>query len=289
MLYADKENLLELYNGLYDKILTNADEITINTLSDKDGVESGVFMRVKNDVSFVFYSYLNLFEHQSTINNSIPLRMLLYVARLIYSMVSGDDIYSMRAVRLPAPRFVVFYNGTGDMPSTVELKLSDQYEVKQEEPDLDLKVTVYNINSDKGTKILGKSRTLREYTVYVERTRDALKDKKTDEEKREAMSRVIDECIADGILAEFLTERRDEIMEASIFQYDQAAHERALYADGYDEGDENGFRRGMQKGMQEGLQQGEAIRKEQAERITSLTARVEDLEAMLGLNTRKKV
>ena len=59
MLYEDKENLLDLYNGVNGKSLTNADDITVNTLTDKDGVESGIFMKVKNDVSFIFDSYLN--------------------------------------------------------------------------------------------------------------------------------------------------------------------------------------------------------------------------------------
>ncbi len=58
MLYEDKENLLDLYNGVNGKSLTNADDITVNTLTDKDGVESGIFMKVKNDVSFIFDSYL---------------------------------------------------------------------------------------------------------------------------------------------------------------------------------------------------------------------------------------
>ena len=236
MLYEDKENLLDLYNGVNGKSLTNADDITVNTLTDKDGVESGIFMKVKNDVSFIFDSYLNLYEHQSTVNSNIPLRMLLYVARLMYSMISRKELYREKAIGLPAPRFAVFYNGTAKMPAKAELKLSDQYEVRQDKPDLELKVTVYNINSDKGKDVLNKSRTLYEYTEFVERTRKALEGKRTDEERREAMNKVIDQCIADGILEKLLTERRDEIMETSIFQYDQEAHEWALHEDGYDEG-----------------------------------------------------
>ena len=236
MLYEDKENLLDLYNGVNGKSLTNADDITVNTLTDKDGVESGIFMKVKNDVSFIFDSYLNLYEHQSTVNSNIPLRMLLYVARLMYSMISRKELYREKAIGLPAPRFAVFYNGTAKMPAKAELKLSDQYEVRQDKPDLELKVTVYNINSDKGKDVLNKSRTLYEYTEFVERTRKALEGRRTDEERREAMNRVIDQCIADGILVKLLTERRDEIMETSIFQYDQEAPEWALHEDGYDEG-----------------------------------------------------
>ena len=269
MLYEDKENLLDLYNGVNGKSLTNADDITVNTLTDKDGVESGIFMKVKNDVSFIFDSYLSLYEHQSTMNNNIPLRMLLYVARLMYNITSRKELYREKAIRLPTPMFAVFYNGTADMPARTELKLSDQYEIKQSEPDLELKVTVYNINSDKGKEILDKSRTLYEYTEFVERMRKAFEGKDTDEDRRKAMSKVIDQCIADGILVKLLTERRDEIMDTSIFQYDQEAHEWALHEDGYDEG------------IQQGIQQGEALREEQASRIAELEKEVKKLEEQL--------
>ncbi|MBQ9360405.1 MAG: hypothetical protein IJT96_05155 [Lachnospiraceae bacterium] len=251
MLYEDKENLLDLYNGVNGKSLANADDITVNTLTDKDGVESGIFMKVKNDVSFIFDSCLNLYEHQSTANRNIPLRMLLYVARLMYGMTSRRELYREKAIELPAPRFAVFYNGTADVPARVELKLSDQYEVKQDKPDLELKVTVYNINSDKGKEILDKSRTLHEYTEFTERMRRALEGMRTDEERREAMNKVIDQCVAEGILVKLLTERRDEIMETSIFQYDQEAHEWALYEDGYDEGIQQGMQQGIRQGMQQ--------------------------------------
>ena len=280
MLYEDKENLLDLYNGVNGRSLANADDITVNTLTDKDGVESGIFMKVKNDVSFIFDSCLNLYEHQSTVNSNIPLRMLLYVARLMYSMISRKELYREKAIGLPAPRFAVFYNGTAKMPAKAELKLSDQYEVKQDKPDLELKVTVYNINSDKGKEILDKSRTLHEYTEFVERIRKALEGMRTDEERREAMNKVIDQCMADGILVKLLTERRDEIMETSIFQYDQEAHEWALHEDGYDKGIQQGIQQGMQ---QQELKDAETISGYQdqiATMQTKMAAMQAELEAL---------
>ena len=271
MLYEDKENLLDLYNGVNGKSLTNADDITVNTLTDKDGVESGIFMKVKNDVSFIFDSYLSLYEHQSTMNNNIPLRMLLYVARLMYNITSRKELYREKAIRLPTPMFAVFYNGTADMPARTELKLSDQYEIKQSEPDLELKVTVYNINSDKGKEILDKSRTLYEYTEFVERMRKAFEGKDTDEDRRKAMSKVIDQCISEGILVKLLTERRDEIMDTSIFQYDQEAHEWALHEDGYEEG--------IQQGIQQQRLEDEAVISSYQAQIASLQAELESLRA----------
>ena len=111
------------------------------------------------------------------------------------------------------------------------------------------------------------------------------------------MSRVIDECIADGILAGFLTDRRDEVMMTSIFQYDQEAHEWALHEDGYDEGHADGMRKGLQQGLQQGIQQGlhqgmeqgiqQGIKQGEAERAR-LAARIAALEAELGRPGKKQ-
>ena len=104
------------------------------------------------------------------------------------------------------------------------------------------------------------------------RTRKALEGKRTDEERREAMNRVIDQCIADGILVKLLTERRDEIMETSIFQYDQEAHEWALHEDGYDEG--------IQQGLQQGIQQ---QRLKDAETISGYQDRIATMQTEMEM------
>ena len=63
-----------------------------------------------------------------------------------------------------------------------------------------------------------------EYSIFVDKARKALEGTKDEAEKRQALSQVIDECIADGILVKLLTERREEIIMTSILNYDQAAH-----------------------------------------------------------------
>lgn len=240
MLYEKKENIMDLYNGIYDEKCTDPEEITVNTLTDEDGVESGIFAKFRNDLSFIFGAYLNLFEHQSTINNNIPVRMLIYVSELINKMVPRKQLYKETAVKIPSPRFMVFYNGIKDAPLEMELKLSNQYSTEQINPDLELKVIVYNINTQKGSILLEKSRTLKEYMIFVDRARDALVNAKDELQKRQALERVIDKCIEDGILSELLKERREEIIVTSILNYDQAAHEQALVEDGYEAGREEG-------------------------------------------------
>ena len=120
-----------------------------------------------------------------------------------------------------------------------EIRLSDQYISEQADADLELKVVVYNINTDNGSELLKKSRTLGEYMIFVDRARTALKETKDELRKKRALERVIDECIAEGILSELLEERREEIIVTSILNYDQAAHEQALHDDGFEAGTEN--------------------------------------------------
>ena len=76
MLFQDRKELLQLYNALNGTDYQDYENITINTL-ENDGVPSGILMKRTNDVSFVFRSYLNLYEHQSTVCGNMPLRLLL--------------------------------------------------------------------------------------------------------------------------------------------------------------------------------------------------------------------
>ena len=83
---------------------------------------------------------------------------------------------------------------------------------------------------------------------FVNRARQALAGKEDEDEKREALGKVIDGCINDGILVKLLQERREEIIVASILEYDQAAHEAALHEDGYEEGYNEGHEEGYKEG-----------------------------------------
>ena len=59
MIFRDKKNLLSLYNALNKTSYTNPDDMKITTLEDV------IYVGMKNDVSFLFSSIMNLYEHQS--------------------------------------------------------------------------------------------------------------------------------------------------------------------------------------------------------------------------------
>ena len=99
-----KENLLSLYNAVNGTRYTNAEDLTVNTL------ENAIYMNMKNDISFIFDFFLNLYEHQASFNPNMPLRKLLYLSRLLQVLVKDKNLYGSKLVRIPTPRFVVFYN-----------------------------------------------------------------------------------------------------------------------------------------------------------------------------------
>jgi len=100
LLYKDKGNLLELYNALNGTDYRQAEELEICTL------ENAIYMGIKNDVSFLFDSEMNLYEHQSTFNPNMPLRDLLYIARQLEKYARGITLYSSKLQKIPVPRFV---------------------------------------------------------------------------------------------------------------------------------------------------------------------------------------
>lgn len=78
-------------------------------------MEDVIFMKMKNDLSFMIGNTLNLYEHQSTWNPNMPLRGLLYFAQQFEGLLASrdDDLYGTRRVELPTPVYIVFYNGSG--------------------------------------------------------------------------------------------------------------------------------------------------------------------------------
>ena len=224
MLFKDKGNLLSLYNALNRTDYKDVDRLEITTL------ENAVYMNYKNDVSFVFDHELMLYEHQSTVNPNMPLRDLSYVTDMLQKRTYDKDLYGSNLIRIPAPRFVVFYNGVVYQPEIQILRLSDAYEKKQENPELELAVTVYNVNHGCNDEIMDACRTLKEYAMYVKWVRTYAKQMPL----AEAVEKAVDDCIKEGILSEFLIKNRAEAIAMSIYEYDEELHFKTLYEEGMD-------------------------------------------------------
>ncbi len=248
MIFMEKrENLLSLYNAVNGTHYTNPEDLVINTL------ENAIYMNMKNDISFIFDFFLNLYEHQASFNPNLPLRKLFYLSRLLQGLVVNKNLYGSKQIKIPTPKFVVFYNGTSKMPERQMLRLSEAFEKPMEQPEVELCVTVLNINPGNNRTLLESCCLLKEYMLYVEKVRNYARELSI----QEAVDRAVTESIREGILAEFLTKNRAEAIEVSIFEYDEEAHMLQVREEGWEEGLEKGREEGLEKGREEGRTEGE--------------------------------
>ena len=251
MLFADRKNLLELYNAITGKHYADPELLEINTL------ENTIYMSMKNDVSFLIDGRLSLYEHQSTKNPNLPLRFLLYISHLYSRLTVKANLYGETIVRIPAPEFIIFYNGKDEMPERQLLKLSDMYSVKEKRPKLELEATLLNISGTNNRKLKEACRTLRDYAIYTDKIRTYTETM----ELPEAVDRAINECIKEDVLRNFLMEYKAEARAMSIFEYDQERHmqqEREAGIEkgrriGLAEGEEQLLRRQVQKKLAKGM------------------------------------
>ena len=243
MIFHDKEELLKLYNAVSGRCYEDPQLLTINTL------ENAIYLSMKNDLSFLIDSRLSLYEHQSTFTPNMPLRFLLYLSDLYSVFINDKNLYGSRIVSVPAPRFIVFYNGREERPDRETICLSDAFEKKEAETALELKVDVLNINLGHNKELMETCRTLRDYAEYVHRLR-----KNTEALPiADAVDKTIDECIRGDILREFLMRNRAEAKKVNIYEYNEEEHIRMEREDAFEDG--------MKAGLEKSREQLEAAQK----------------------------
>ena len=236
-------------------------------------------MGMKNDLSFLIDDRLSLYEHQSTVNPNMPLRFLLYISDLYSGMTVEENLYGRKAVNLPFPCFVIFYNGSEPQPDRKILRLSDLYTVKSKEAQLELTAVLLNINRDHNRELMEACRDLKDYAEYVDRVRKYAREQSLSE----AVERAITECIREGILKEFLEKNRGEVKKMSIYEYDQEKHIRMERQDAWEDGVLEGRREGIKEGIKEGELRGRNAQlveqiKKKLDRGKSISQIAEDLE-----------
>ena len=142
MVFREKKELLSLYNAINGTAYDDPEELMVTTIEDV------LYMGRKNDISFLIKDVMNLYEHQSSVNPNMPLRGLIYICMLYQGYLEQNnlDIYSSTRLRLPTPKYLVFYNGTKEEPDRQELRLSDSFIKQEEPPDLECRAVMLNIN-----------------------------------------------------------------------------------------------------------------------------------------------
>lgn len=209
-----KENLLSLYNALNDTNYTNVDDLEITTIDDV------IYMGMKNDVSCIIDSRMSLYEQQSTYNPNMPLRGMMYFGKLYDKYIKKNkcNIYGSSLVKIPTPQYYVFYNGTTDYPDKLVLKLSDAFQVKQDNDQFQWTAVMLNINFGKNKKLMKRCQILREYAILIDKIR---KYQNEYDDMETAVNMAVDECIQENVLAEFLLEHKAEVIYMCLTEYNE--------------------------------------------------------------------
>ena len=213
-LFGNPENrewTLALYNAVNGSNYENAEDIEYNTIED------AVYLGMKNDVSFIIVDEMNLWEHQSTFNPNMPMRFLLYAAKLYEKYIAGSDYYQYSSVLQPAPRpkCICFYNGTVNQPERKILRLSEAFGGKG---DIEVVVTMLNINYGKNRELMVACEPLNEYAWLVKAIR---RNQRTMRNLEAAIDAAIDEMPDEFVIKRFLLQNRAEVRGMFLTEYDQ--------------------------------------------------------------------
>lgn len=231
----DRGALLELYNALHGTAYQDPSQLEIVT------IESAVYVVMKNDLAYILSGTLNMYEHQSTYSPNLPVRFLIYLAQEYQIVIEKAEksIYGTSRITLPTPRCVVFYNGTEELPEEQILKLSDAFENKKAGADVELIVRMLNINYGYNKQLMEKCRLLEEYSKLVAVTRNHML---VERDLQTALNRAVDDCIAKGILKEFLLKNRAEVLGMLLEEFDAEKYARTIREEGREEGIKEGIR-----------------------------------------------
>jgi len=244
-LFNNQKNSLELYNAVKGTNYRDWSVITMNTLEDV------IYRNMKNDISFLIHNFLVIIEHQSTINENMPVRMLMFLGRLYEKILNdrGNAIYGCKLEELPNPEFIVFYNGKDDFPREKTLKLSTAFKNKNGIKNvIDLEVRVININKGVNPELERRSKTLADYASFIAKVREYLKNHPLEE----AIELAVKYCIDNDILKEFLLENASEVINVLTTEFDMDKAIEVARWEGKEEGIEKGRIEGIQEGRKEG-------------------------------------
>ena len=223
-----KHYALELYNAVNKSHYTNLSDLEIITLED------AVYIKMKNDLAYLIHGCIAVYEHQSSINENMPIRGFMYFGEL-YSKIlkrQGKRIYNRKLIKIPTPQYIVFYNGTENYPETKKLKLSDAFVNPVENGEFEFTATVYNINLGRNEELLNSCKPLKDYSTFIYRIRE--------NERTMSIEKAVDkaavDCINDGILKDVLSEERSAVMLEMLTTFDEKLYAEGLIEEGIEQG-----------------------------------------------------
>ena len=236
MYFNDAARLREVAGALHGRTYEAAERVKIVTLD-------GTFLsQMKNDISFLLAGrYLVFIEHQSTLNQNMPLRCLYYICEQFRKYVPARNLYQNKRIPLPRPEFYVFYTGGKETSETTQMKLSDAYMEGEGESRLELEVTFHNIAYESEKMLLRASRSLRDYSFFMNRIKMNIAGGM---ERVQAIREAMRYCMKHDVMKAFLQEHEKEVVDMVNFEWNQKDFEEAVREDGL----EQGLARGREEG-----------------------------------------
>ncbi|MDC7288359.1 hypothetical protein NXH76_11150 [Blautia schinkii] len=230
-IFRDEKKLLQLYNALNDTSYEDTSGLVITTLKNV------IYLGYKNDVSFLLDWLLYLIEHQSTWNPNIPLRGVLYFARLYKDFIDmfALDLYSTSQIELPYPQYIVFYNGLEDRAEREILHLSDAFVTPEHPvggisvPALECNALVLNINYGKNQELLEKCKPLLDYSRFIFYIRQNMT---AGDSLEIAVDNAVEQCLMENVLTDVLKANRKEVVSMFLEEYDEELHFKTLKEEG---------------------------------------------------------
>ena len=246
-LFQKPENFLSLYNALSGRNLKFEE-----TVLRPKRLKNTMYKGIKNNVSMeVNGRIIVLIEHQSSVNKNMPLRFLMYVARIYEQIVPRKKRYVENLVKIPTPDFYVIYSGEKFMPENTELKLSSAFlekPVDGEDFKLELKVPVINVRKGNNLPVKEKCDILKEYSLLIDKLHEL---RRSEPSVEIAYQKAVEFCTQNDILKDYIQEASVEIMSFLCAKYDEKEAMEANYEDGYE--------RGMEAGIQQGILQNKIV------------------------------
>jgi predicted transposase/invertase (TIGR01784 family) len=246
-LFGNEDVLRELYSAIEGVEVPRDTHIDINTL-EKVLVKGKI-----NDLSFIIGNRLVvLIEHQSSINNNMPLRLLLYIAEVYQNITSQKALLQQKLVKIPTPEFIVLYNGKAPFDDYKKMRLSDAFKdveglkLPQEKClSLELVVHVYNINYGRNPGLLEKSSILNGYSIFIDKIREYQAGGLTLEESLKA---AVEYCIKNDILKPFMEAHRSEVVKMLLEEWTMEDELAVAKDEGRDETREEIARNALKEG-----------------------------------------
>ena len=235
----DADRLRDVAGALHGRTYTSVERVRIVTLD-------GTFLsQMKNDISFLLAGrHLVFMEHQSTLNQNMPLRCLYYICEQLRQYIPAKSLYQNKQIPLPRPEFHVFYTGSKDTLETEQMRLSDAYMEGEGNIHLEIKVTFHNIAYGSEKMLLRMSRPLHDYSFFLNCIKTNIAGGM---ERVRAIREAMRYCMEHDVMKEFLQEHESEVIDMVNFEWNQKDFEEAVREEGWEQGAAQGREEGREE------------------------------------------